>query len=82
MSMFPGRMSLLELRISGLLIALATVDALCWTMFMMVSLMVSMSSSSCSVSKHRFLNSSWNLIFFDTICLATTVGGFLIIYLM
>ena len=41
----------------GLLIALATLDALCWIMYVIVSLMVSMSSSSCSVS-NRFLNSS------------------------
>ena len=41
----------------GLLIALATLDALCWIMSVMVSLMVSMPSSSCSVS-NRFLNSS------------------------
>ena len=47
------------LDISGSLIALATFDALCWIMSMMVSLVVSMSSSSCSVS-NRFLNSIWN----------------------
>ena len=47
----------------GLLIALATIDALCWIMSVMVSLMVSMSSGSCSVS-NRLLNSSWNSIFF------------------
>ena len=39
---------------SGLLIALATLDAFCWIMSVMVSLMVSMSSSFCSVS-NRFL---------------------------
>ena len=38
---------------------------------MMVSLMVSTSSSSCSVS-NRFLNSTWNSIFFDPICAAST----------
>ena len=42
---------------SGLLIALATLGVLCWIMSVVVSLMVSMSSSSCSVS-NRFLNSS------------------------
>ena len=39
----------------------------------MVSLMVSMSSSSCSVL-NRFLNSKWNSIFFDLICVASTLG--------
>ena len=33
--------------------------------------MVLMSSSFCSVSK-RFLNSSWNAIFFDSTCVAST----------
>ena len=56
---------------SGLLIALATLGVLCWIMSVMVSLMVSMSSSSCNVS-NRFLNSSWNSMFFDPICLAST----------
>ena len=37
----------------GLLIALATRDALCWIMYVMVSLMVSISSSSSS-SKRAF----------------------------
>ena len=41
---------------------------------MIVSLIVSMSSSSCSVS-HRFVNSSWNLIFFDPIRVLSTLGG-------
>ena len=54
---------------SGLLIALATLDALSWIMYLMVSRMVSMSSSSCSVS-NPFLNSSWNSISFDPICVA------------
>ena len=45
---------------------------------MMVSVMVSMSSSSCSVS-NRFLNSSWNSIFFDPICAVSTLGGLLVI---
>ena len=40
---------------------------------MMVSLMVSMSSSPCSVS-NRFLNSSWNSIFFDPIRVVHTLG--------
>ena len=35
---------------SGLLVALATVGVLCWNMSVIVSLMVSMSSSSCCVS--------------------------------
>ena len=47
------------LDLCGLLIALASLNALCWIMSEMVSLKVSMSSSSCSVS-NRFLNSSWN----------------------
>ena len=57
----------------GLLIALATLDAQCWIMSVMVSLMVSMSSSYCSVS-NRFLNLSWNSVFFDPICVASTLG--------
>ena len=59
----------------SLLIALATLDALCWVMSMMVSLMVSMSSSSCSVS-NRFVNSSWISIFFDHIRMTSTLGFF------
>ena len=62
------------LDLCGLLIALATLDALCWVMSMMVSLMGSMSSSSCSAS-NRFLNSSWNSIFFDPIWLASSLGN-------
>ena len=58
--------------ICGLLVALASPDALCWIMSVMVSLMVSMSSSSCSVS-NRFLSSSWNSIFFDPILVASTL---------
>ena len=54
----------------GLLIALATLDALCWIIYVMVSLMVLMSSSSCSVS-NRFFSSSWNSIFFDPIRVAS-----------
>ena len=55
---------------SGLLIALVTLDALCWIMYVMFLLMVSMSSSSFCDS-NRFLNSSWNSIFFDSICEAS-----------
>ena len=62
----------------GLLIALATLDALCWIISVTVSLMVSMSSSSRSVS-NWILNSSWNSIFFDPIRVASTLGGFLVI---
>ena len=57
----------------GLLIALPTLDALCWIVSVMVSLNVSMLSSSCSVSK-RFLNSSCNSIF-GPICVVSTFGG-------
>ena len=57
----------------GLLIALSTLDALCWIMSVMVSLIESMSSGSCSVS-NRFLNSSWNSIFFDPIRVTSTLG--------
>ena len=64
---------------SGLLIALATFDALYWIMSVMVSLMVSTSCSSCSVS-NRFLNSSWNSIF-DPICAGSTLGGLLVIHI-
>ena len=56
------------------MIALATRDALSWIMYVTVSLIVSMSSSFCSVT-NRFLNSSWNSIFFDPICVASTLGG-------
>ena len=47
---------------------------------MMVSLMVSSSSSSCSVS-NRFLNSSRNSIFFDPVREASIIGGLLVIIL-
>ena len=57
----------------GLLIALAIFEALCWIMSVIVSLMVSMASSSCSVT-NQFLNSSWNSIFFDPIRAASTIG--------
>ena len=49
-------------------------------MSVMVSLMISMSSSYCSVS-NRFFNSSWNSIFFDHICVVSTLGGRLVINL-
>ena len=62
----------------GLIIALATLVALCWVRSEMVSLKVSMSSSSCCIS-NRFLNSSWNSIFFDPIHVASTLGGLLVI---
>ena len=55
------------------LIALATLDALCWIMFVVVSPMVSMPNRSCSVS-NMFLNSSWYSIFLDPIRLASTFG--------
>ena len=58
---------------SGLLIVFATLDALCRTMSVMVSLMVSMSSSFCSIS-------SWNSAFVVPICVAYTLDGFLVIY--
>ena len=45
---------------------------------MMVSVMVSMSSSSCSVS-NCFLSSNLNSIFFDPIYVASTFGGMLVI---
>ena len=66
------------LNFSSLLIALATLDVLCWIMSVMVLLMVSMLSSSCSVP-NQFLNSRWNWIFFDPICVASTLSGLLII---
>ena len=44
----------------------------------MVSLMVSMSFSFCSVS-NRFITSSWNSIFFDPVCVVSTLGGLLVI---
>ena len=66
------------LDLCGLLIALATRDALCWIMSVMVSIMVSMSSSSCSVS-NRFLNSSWTSIFFGPIRVAFTLGNLWVI---
>ena len=52
---------------TGLLIALATLDALCWIMSVMISLIVSMPSCSCSFS-NRFLKSSLNSIFCEIMC--------------
>ena len=57
---------------SGLLVALATLDALFLIMYVMVSFMM-LISSSCSVSfslcsvSNRFLNSNWNSIL-SSIC--------------
>ena len=65
------------LDLCGLIIALATVDALCWIMSVMVSLILSISCSSCGDS-NRFLNSSWNSILFDPIRVASTLGGLLV----
>ena len=48
-------------------------------MSVMVSLMVSMSSSYCSVS-NRFLNSSWNSVIFERICVVSTLDGLLVIH--
>ena len=47
-------------------------------MYVMLSLMMSMSSSSCRVS-NRFLNSSRNSIFFGPIYLVSILGDFLVI---
>ena len=58
----------------GLLIALATLDALYLIMSVMVSLVVLMSSTSCSAST-RLVNSSCNSIFFDPVRVISTVGG-------
>ena len=66
------------LDLCGLLIVLATIGALCWIMSVMVSLMVSMSSSACSV-QNRLLNSSWNSIFFGPIRVASTLGRLFVI---
>ena len=46
---------------------------------MMISHMVSMSFCSSSVS-NRFLNSSWNSMFFDPIRMTSTLGGHLVNY--
>ena len=61
---------------SGLLIALATLDALCWIMYVIVSFKVSMQSSSFSVT-NRFLYSK--SIFLYPICVASSLGGLLVI---
>ena len=60
----------------GSLIVLVSLDPLCWIESVMVSFMVSMSSSSCSVS-NRFLISSWNSSFFDNIY-AVSIRGVLL----
>ena len=56
-----------SLNFSGLLVALATLDVPCWNMSVIVSLMLSMSSGSCSVSNlltlfewHLLLVASWS----------------------
>ena len=64
-----------------LLIALATLDALCWIMSEMVSPMLSMPSSYSSVS-NLILNSSWNSIFFDPIRVTSTLGGLLVVNIL
>ena len=61
-----------------LLTAFGILDALCLIVYVMVSLLVSMSCSSCRVS-NRFLNSSCNAIFFYSIRMASTLGGILVI---
>ena len=48
-------------------------------MSVLVSLVMSVSSSPCNVS-NRFLNSSWNSIFFDPSCVASTLGCVLVIH--
>ena len=58
-SLFRARTGDDILDFSGLLIALATLDALCWIKSVMVSLMVSMTSSFYSVL-NRFLNANCN----------------------
>ena len=57
-----------------------TLDALCWIMSVLVSLMVSMSSSFFSVS-NRFLNSSWNSTFFDPSWVTSSLGGLFMFFL-
>ena len=66
------------LEFNGLLIDLATLDALCWIMSVMVSLIVSMSSSFFNVW-NRFFNSNWHSIFFDLISVASTLRGLVVI---
>ena len=67
-----------SLDLCGLLIALPTIDAHCWLMLTMVSLMVSMSSSFCNVS-NLFLNSILSSIFFDPIRVTSVLGSLLVI---
>ena len=67
-----------NLYFSGLLIALPTLDALCWIMSVMVSLIMSMSSSSCSVT-NWLLISSWNSIILILFYVVSTFGGLLVI---
>ena len=64
----------------GLITVLATLDAFSRIMSVMISLMmsVSMSTNSCSIS-NRFINSSWNLFFFDHILVTSTLGGLLVV---
>ena len=61
-----------------LLIAFDMLDALCWIMAVMASFTVSMSSNFCTVL-NRFLNSSWNSIFFDPIRVASTLSNLFVI---
>ena len=46
----------------------------------MDSLMVSMSTRTCS-SSNRFVNSSWNSVIFNPICMVSTLGGLLVIHI-
>ena len=62
-----------DIDVSGLLIAIGTLDVLSWVLSVMVSLVVSIYSSYCV--SNQFLNSSWNLIFFYPICTISTVDG-------
>ena len=57
---------------SGLVIALAILDPLCWIKSVMIS------TSSYGVS-NRFLRSSLNSIFFDPICVVSTLCALLVI---
>ena len=65
------------LHFSVLVVALATFVARCWVMSVMLLLMVSMSSISCSVSNHRFLNSNFSYLILCGIYL----GGLLLFIL-
>ena len=62
----------------GLSNAYDTLVAPLWIMYVMFSLMMSMSSSSCRVS-NRFLNSSRNSIFFGPVYFVSVLGNFLVI---